>query len=140
MFYRNYFLDTFQTAACVKEAERFEYLIKSRSPSVTSNLLLTPLIYAKLRTHVMTMTSAASAFYTQPVCLVTLTLLLLHFSHKIRGFVWFMVYDVKNLLESHIYLKFKARESLLPSVITEQGRQCIIKEQRISRHGDFSCF
>ncbi|XP_060563740.1 reversion-inducing cysteine-rich protein with Kazal motifs-like [Ruditapes philippinarum] len=76
-----------QTTACVKEAERFEYLIKSRSPSVTSNLLLTPLIYAKLRTHVMTMTSAASAFYTQPMLLVTLTLMLIHFSHKIRGFV-----------------------------------------------------
>ncbi|XP_045167377.2 reversion-inducing cysteine-rich protein with Kazal motifs-like [Mercenaria mercenaria] len=73
-----------QATACAKEAERFEYLIKSRSPSVTSDLILTPLLYAKLRTHVMTMTSTASAFYTQPL-LVTLTLLLIQFSHRILG-------------------------------------------------------
>lgn len=74
-----------QVQACFKEAERFEYLIQSRSPTITSNMLLTPLLYAPLRTPKLTITSGASNGAPSSLLLVTLSILLL--SHKILGFV-----------------------------------------------------
>ncbi|KAL4222440.1 hypothetical protein ACF0H5_018479 [Mactra antiquata] len=70
-----------QMSACIKEAERLEYLIQSRNPSITSNMILTPLVYAKLQTPVISSTSRGSAFYTQPF-IVIVTFVLIHLTHR----------------------------------------------------------
>lgn len=72
----------FQVNVCFKEAEQLEYLIQSRSPSITYNMILTPLLYAKLRTPMMTFTSGAAAFYTQP-SLVIVTLVWVFLTHRV---------------------------------------------------------
>ena len=83
------FFCPFQVQACFKEAERFEYLVQSRSSTVTSNMLLTSLLYAPLRTPKLTITSGMSVCTPSMITMVTvLTILLL--SHKILGFVWEM--------------------------------------------------
>lgn len=75
-----------QVQACFKEAMRFEYLIQSRSSIVTSNMLLTSLLYAPVRTPKLMITSGMSVCGPSLVTMVTvLTILLL--SHKILGFV-----------------------------------------------------
>lgn len=74
-----------QVQACFKEAERFEYLIKSRSPTITSNMLLTPLLHARLRTPVLTVTNGVTN--CAPSIILLLTPLILLLSHKILGFV-----------------------------------------------------
>lgn len=75
-----------QVNACSKEAERLQYLINSRNPTVASDLTLTPLLYAKLRTPVMKLTSSASAFHTQQTrVILTLIVFNLLFFQRILG-------------------------------------------------------
>ncbi|XP_052799276.1 reversion-inducing cysteine-rich protein with Kazal motifs-like [Mya arenaria] len=68
-----------QVTACIKEAERLEYLIQSRSATITSNMILNPLLYAKLRTPSLVVTSGVPPFYTQNLLAVVI-LAVLHFS------------------------------------------------------------
>ena len=69
----------FQVTACFKEAERIEYLIQTRSPSITSNMLLNPLLYARLRTPQLVLSSGAKLNSSQNIFILCLLHISIYF-------------------------------------------------------------
>ena len=96
----------FQVEACVKEAERIEYLIQTDSPLLKSYMTLSPLLLAPMRAPSSLDTSGASPRISQSVSSIALFILVYHIVTSKLSYSWDFILtgrdvEISSDIESH---------------------------------------